>query len=137
VYIESVRDVQGDCVVDLYLRERWYDPRLRDWHSDDTEFAKLYPKLVNDQTKILWKPDSYFFKLAKPVTQETVHLTQFLWANTNGTMLSSRMFTVIIPCRLDVLLYPFDTVVCRMSISSYSYVTQGLYPTPILFAVFV
>ncbi|XP_063726087.1 gamma-aminobutyric acid receptor subunit pi-like [Symsagittifera roscoffensis] len=122
LYIESIRDIQSDCIIDLYMRETWEDPRLKDWHSNSTEFAKMYPKLVNDQTKILWKPDSYFFK----IREETVHLTQFLWAHTNGTMLSSRMFTVVIPCHLDVLLYPFDTVVCKMSISSYTYITEEI-----------
>ena len=72
------------------------------------------------------------------IRDETIHEAQFLWAYTNGTLLSSRMFTITIPCKLDVLLYPFDTVDCQISIGSFTYVYDGLFtpypstPTPTL-----
>ena len=65
VYIESVREIASQCTIDLYLRETWVDVRLKEWHDESVDFKMMYPKLVNEQTKILWKPDSYFFKVSQ------------------------------------------------------------------------
>ncbi|KAG1954368.1 glycine receptor subunit beta [Pimephales promelas] len=118
----SIQETTMDYRVNIFLRQRWNDPRLRlpqDYKSDS---------LTVDPTmfKCLWKPDLFFANEKSAnfhdVTQENILLFIFR----NGDVLISMRLSVTLSCPLDLTLFPMDTQRCKMQLESFGYTTDDL-----------
>ncbi|KAG9344084.1 hypothetical protein JZ751_012564 [Albula glossodonta] len=118
----SIQETTMDYRVNIFLRQRWNDPRLRlptDFKSDS---LTVDPKMFN----CLWKPDLFFANEKNAnfhdVTQENILLFIFR----NGDVLISMRLSVTLSCPLDLTLFPMDTQKCKMQLESFGYTTDDL-----------
>ncbi|KAF6717865.1 Glycine receptor subunit beta, partial [Oryzias melastigma] len=118
----SIQETTMDYRVNIFLRQRWNDPRLKlpdDFKSDS---LTVDPKMF----KCLWKPDLFFANEKSAnfhdVTQENILLFIFR----NGDVLISMRLSVTLSCPLDLTLFPMDTQRCKMQLESFGYTTDDL-----------
>ncbi|XP_056266119.1 glycine receptor subunit beta-like [Pseudoliparis swirei] len=118
----SIQETTMDYRLNIFLRQRWNDPRLQlptDYKSDS---LTVDPNMF----QCLWKPDLFFAneKTANfhDVTQDNILLFIFR----NGDILISMRLSVTLACPLDLQLFPMDTQRCKMQMESYGYTTSDL-----------
>ncbi|XP_059902797.1 glycine receptor subunit beta-like isoform X2 [Gadus macrocephalus] len=118
----SIQETTMDYRVNIFLRQRWNDPRLRlptDFKSDS---LTVDPKMF----QCLWKPDLFFANEKNAnfhdVTQDNILLFIFR----NGDVLISMRLSVTLSCPLDLMLFPMDTQKCKMQLESFGYTTSDL-----------
>uniref|UniRef100_A0A673B4P2 Glycine receptor subunit beta n=1 Tax=Sphaeramia orbicularis TaxID=375764 RepID=A0A673B4P2_9TELE len=105
----SIQETTMDYRVNIFLRQRWNDPRLRlpaDFKSDS---LTIDPKMF----QCLWKPDLFFDNI-------------LLFIFRNGDILISMRLSVTLSCPLDLTLFPMDTQLCKMQLESFGYTTSDL-----------
>ncbi|TNN62778.1 Glycine receptor subunit beta [Liparis tanakae] len=118
----SIQETTMDYRVNIFLRQRWNDPRLRlpaDFKSDS---LTIDPNMF----QCLWKPDLFFANEKNAnfhdVTQDNILLFIFR----NGDILISMRLSVTLSCPLDLQLFPMDTQRCKMQLESFGYTTSDL-----------
>ncbi|MED6257184.1 hypothetical protein ATANTOWER_014054 [Ataeniobius toweri] len=111
-----------DYRVNIFLRQRWNDPRLKLPQDFKSESLTVDPKMF----KCLWKPDLFFANEKSAnfhdVTQENILLFIFR----NGDVLISMRLSITLSCPLDLTLFPMDTQRCKMQLESFGYTTDDL-----------
>ncbi|XP_075231024.1 glycine receptor subunit alpha-2-like, partial [Lycorma delicatula] len=117
----SISPVTMDYEVDLYLRQKWQDERLK--HPDITEVLDLNdPNLV----KAIWKPEVYFPN-AKDAEFQFVTVPNVLIRITpNGEILYMLRLKLSFSCMMDLSKFPLDNQICTMEIASFSKTTEEL-----------
>ncbi|KPP64073.1 glycine receptor subunit beta-like, partial [Scleropages formosus] len=118
----SIQETTMDYRVNIFLRQRWNDPRLRLPSDFKSDALTVDPKMF----KCLWKPDLFFANEKSAnfhdVTQENILLFIFR----NGDVLISMRLSVTLSCPLDLTLFPMDTQRCKMQLESFGYTTDDL-----------
>ncbi|XP_035622519.1 glycine receptor subunit beta isoform X1 [Oncorhynchus keta] len=118
----SIQETTMDYRVNIFLRQRWNDPRLRLPRDFKSDSLTVDPKMF----KCLWKPDLFFANEKSAnfhdVTQENILLFIFR----NGDVLISMRLSVTLSCPLDLTLFPMDTQRCKMQLESFGYTTDDL-----------
>ncbi|XP_073676327.1 glycine receptor, beta b [Garra rufa] len=118
----SIQETTMDYRVNIFLRQRWNDPRLRLPQDFKSDSLTVDPKMF----KCLWKPDLFFANEKSAnfhdVTQENILLFIFR----NGDVLISMRLSVTLSCPLDLTLFPMDTQRCKMQLESFGYTTDDL-----------
>ncbi|KAK3532252.1 hypothetical protein QTP86_011841 [Hemibagrus guttatus] len=113
---------EEDYRINIFLRQRWNDPRLRLPTDFKSDALTVDPKMF----QCLWKPDLFFANEKNAnfhdVTQENILLFIFR----NGDVLISMRLSVTLSCPLDLTLFPMDTQLCKMQLESYGYTTKDL-----------
>ncbi|XP_039860166.1 glycine receptor subunit beta-like isoform X3 [Simochromis diagramma] len=111
-----------DYRVNIFLRQRWNDPRLQLPTDYKSEALTVDPKMF----QCLWKPDLFFANEKNAnfhdVTQDNILLFIFR----NGDVLISMRLSVTLSCPLDLTLFPMDTQLCKMQLESFGYTTSDL-----------
>uniref|UniRef100_A0A673LG33 Glycine receptor subunit beta n=1 Tax=Sinocyclocheilus rhinocerous TaxID=307959 RepID=A0A673LG33_9TELE len=101
----SIQETTMDYRVNIFLRQRWNDPRLRLPADFKSDALTVDPKMF----QCLWKPDLFFANEKSAnfhdVTQENILLFIFR----NGDVLISMRLSVTLSCPLDLTLFPMDT----------------------------
>jgi len=117
----SINTENMDYVTDVYLRQRWSDPRLS--HSNMTEALDLAdPNLV----KAIWKPE-VFFPNAKEANFQFVTVPNVLIRiHPNGEILYILRLRLKFSCMMELSRYPLDRQICDMQIASFSKTTREL-----------
>uniref|UniRef100_A0A3Q2NV68 Glycine receptor, beta a n=1 Tax=Fundulus heteroclitus TaxID=8078 RepID=A0A3Q2NV68_FUNHE len=118
----SIQETTMDYRVNIFLRQRWNDPRLRLPTDYKSEALTVDPKMF----QCLWKPDLFFANEKNAnfhdVTQDNILLFIFR----NGDVLISMRLSVTLSCPLDLTLFPMDTQRCKMQLESFGYTTSDL-----------
>ncbi|XP_058504977.1 glycine receptor, beta b [Solea solea] len=118
----SIQETTMDYRVNIFLRQRWNDPRLKLPHDFKSDSLTVDPGMF----KCLWKPDLFFANEKSAnfhdVTQENILLFIFR----NGDVLISMRLSVTLSCPLDLTLFPMDTQRCKMQLESFGYTTDDL-----------
>uniref|UniRef100_A0A3B3TQ50 Glycine receptor, beta a n=2 Tax=Poecilia TaxID=8080 RepID=A0A3B3TQ50_9TELE len=118
----SIQETTMDYRVNIFLRQRWNDPRLRLPTDFKSEALTVDPKMF----QCLWKPDLFFANEKNAnfhdVTQDNILLFIFR----NGDVLISMRLSVTLSCPLDLTLFPMDTQFCKMQLESFGYTTSDL-----------
>ncbi|GAA6234730.1 glycine receptor subunit beta-like [Lates japonicus] len=113
----SIQETTMDYRVNIFLRQRWNDPRLRLPTDFKSEALTVDPKMF----QCLWKPDLFFANEKNAnfhdVTQDNILLFIFR----NGDVLISMRLSVTLSCPLDLTLFPMDTQLCKMQLESCEY----------------
>jgi len=117
----SINTENMDYVTDVYLRQRWFDPRLS--HGNMTEALDLAdPNLV----KAIWKPE-VFFPNAKEANFQFVTVPNVLIRiHPNGEILYILRLRLKFSCMMELSRYPLDRQICDMQIASFSKTTREL-----------
>nr|CAD7445145.1 unnamed protein product [Timema bartmani] len=110
-----------DYEVDLYLRQKWQDERLK--HSEITEALDLNdPNLV----KAIWKPEVYFPNAKHAEFQYVTVPNVLVRINPDGEILYMLRLKLTFSCMMDLSKFPLDTQVCTMEVASFSKTTEEL-----------
>uniref|UniRef100_A0A3B3XA92 Glycine receptor, beta a n=1 Tax=Poecilia mexicana TaxID=48701 RepID=A0A3B3XA92_9TELE len=106
----SIQETTMDYRVNIFLRQRWNDPRLKLPQDFKSDSLTVDPKMF----KCLWKPDLFFANEKSAnfhdVTQENILLFIFR----NGDVLISMRLSITLSCPLDLTLFPMDTQRCKI-----------------------
>ncbi|XP_061832570.1 glycine receptor, beta b isoform X1 [Nerophis lumbriciformis] len=118
----SIQETTMDYRINIFLRQRWNDPRLKLPTDFKADSLTVDPKMFG----CLWKPDLFFANEKSAnfhdVTQENILLFIFR----NGDVLISMRLSVTLSCPLDLTLFPMDTQRCKMQLESFGYTTDDL-----------
>ncbi|XP_039291072.1 glycine receptor subunit beta-type 4 [Nilaparvata lugens] len=121
---QSIRKVfpfPKDYEVDLYLRQKWQDERLK--HADITEVLDLNdPNLV----KAIWKPEVYFPNAKHAEFQFVTVPNVLIRINPDGEILYMLRLKLTFSCMMDLSKFPLDSQICTMEVSSFSKTTEEL-----------
>uniref|UniRef100_A0A3P8URY0 Glycine receptor, beta b n=1 Tax=Cynoglossus semilaevis TaxID=244447 RepID=A0A3P8URY0_CYNSE len=118
----SIQETTMDYRVNIFLRQRWNDPRLKLPQDFKSDSLTVDPGMF----KCLWKPDLFFANEKSAnfhdVTQDNILLFIFR----NGDVLISMRLSITLSCPLDLTLFPMDTQRCKMQLESFGYTTDDL-----------
>ncbi|KAJ9596753.1 hypothetical protein L9F63_012211, partial [Diploptera punctata] len=110
-----------DYEVDLYLRQKWQDERLK--HSEITEALDLNdPNLV----KAIWKPEVYFPNAKHAEFQYVTVPNVLVRINPDGEILYMLRLKLTFSCMMDLSKFPLDSQVCTMEVASFSKTIEEL-----------
>ncbi|KFM66670.1 Glycine receptor subunit alpha-2, partial [Stegodyphus mimosarum] len=118
----SINPSTMDYEVDLYLRQTWYDHRLRQPHL-------VKPLDLNDPKLVqrIWKPE-VFFANAKHAEFQYVTVPNVLVRITpSGEILYMLRLKLRFSCMMDLYRYPMDSQVCTIELESFSKTTDELH----------
>ncbi|KAG5285934.1 hypothetical protein AALO_G00009160 [Alosa alosa] len=118
----SIQETTMDYRVNIFLRQRWNDPRLRLPADFKSDALTVDPKMF----QCLWKPDLFFANEKNAnfhdVTQDNILLFIFR----NGDVLISMRLSITLSCPLALQLFPMDTQHCKIQLESFGYTTKDL-----------
>ncbi|XP_059489819.1 glycine receptor subunit alpha-2-like isoform X2 [Neocloeon triangulifer] len=117
----SISPVTMDYEVDLYLRQKWQDERLK--HAEITESLDLNdPNLV----KAIWKPEVYFPNAKHAEFQFVTVPNVLVRINPDGEILYMLRLKLTFSCMMDLSKFPLDSQVCTMEVASFSKTIEEL-----------
>ncbi|XP_063227036.1 glycine receptor subunit alpha-2-like [Bacillus rossius redtenbacheri] len=117
----SISPVTMDYEVDLYLRQKWQDERLK--HAEITEALDLNdPNLV----KAIWKPEVYFPNAKHAEFQYVTVPNVLVRINPDGEILYMLRLKLTFSCMMDLSSFPLDSQVCTMEVASFSKTIEEL-----------
>ncbi|XP_035686555.1 glycine receptor subunit alphaZ1-like isoform X3 [Branchiostoma floridae] len=123
VFINSFGSIQAstmDYKVNIFLRQRWNDPRLQ--FKEYNESLSIDPSILNK----IWMPD-LFFANEKGATFHTVTTMNRLFrVSPTGDILYSLRLTLRLACPMQLQRFPMDHQVCIMQLESFGYTTRDL-----------
>jgi hypothetical protein len=116
--IESFDQMQESIVLNIWVRETWYDPRL-EWDSSVSNLTFL--SVDKDE---VWIPDIELLNAA--ALPEVYTLKGGLSLYSSGLVFYSNPAVFKTACSLKLELFPFDTQVCSMKFASWVYSNRYL-----------
>ncbi|XP_069675620.1 glycine receptor subunit alpha-3-like [Periplaneta americana] len=117
----SISPVTMDYEVDLYLRQKWQDERLK--HAEITEALDLNdPNLV----KAIWKPEVYFPNAKHAEFQYVTVPNVLVRINPDGEILYMLRLKLTFSCMMDLSKFPLDSQICTMEVASFSKTIEEL-----------
>ncbi|RZF33856.1 hypothetical protein LSTR_LSTR008979 [Laodelphax striatellus] len=117
----SISPATMDYEVDLYLRQKWQDERLK--HADITEVLDLNdPNLV----KAIWKPEVYFPNAKHAEFQFVTVPNVLIRINPDGEILYMLRLKLTFSCMMDLSKFPLDNQICTMEVASFSKTIEEL-----------
>ncbi|OXA56418.1 Glycine receptor subunit alpha-3 [Folsomia candida] len=110
-----------DYKVDLYLRQKWRDERLK--HPDLKKPLDLNdPNLV----KAIWKPEVYFPNGKEADFQFVTVPNVLVRIHPDGDILYMLRLKITFSCMMDLSKFPLDRQVCTMEVASFSKTVEEL-----------
>lgn len=110
-----------DYALEMFYRESWTDTRL---NYDKALFRnKTEISLHESYTNMLWHPDTFMPNAiaSKNPQKQSISHRSLLRLQEHGRILYSRRISVVAECPMDLVLFPFDTQICKLGIESYGY----------------
>ncbi|XP_069941224.1 glycine receptor subunit alpha-3 isoform X2 [Cherax quadricarinatus] len=116
----SISPIQMDYSVDLYLRQRWVEPRL--------EGSLQQPLDSNDPTlvRMLWKPEVYFPNSKDGDFQYVTVPNVLVRIHPDGAILYILRMKMKFSCMMDLSTFPLDHQTCFIQIASFAKTTREL-----------
>ncbi|KAM7427139.1 hypothetical protein ABFA07_021676 [Porites harrisoni] len=118
LYVETfgnIKEVNMEFPVFMYFRQMWYDERI-------SEYVNSSVSLQRDEIKSLWFPDTFCYNAKKSdlMLQDTeVH--SVIRIDPDGLVFYSRSSQIVASCEMDLLDFPMDTQLCKLTFGSYGH----------------
>ncbi|XP_068246212.1 glycine receptor subunit alpha-2-like isoform X2 [Palaemon carinicauda] len=115
----SLNAANMDYSIDVFLRQSWYDERLKfssGYRANKTRITVNDPSI---QSKI-WKPDTFFNNVKDAEIHRVTMNNILLRLNASGHVLYSMRITLKLSCSLKLEHFPFDQQVCGIILASYA-----------------
>ncbi|KAK7794554.1 hypothetical protein R5R35_009673 [Gryllus longicercus] len=125
VDINSINVEDMDFRIDMFVRQRWAEPRLRmpnDIFEEGDDSVTLPSEFVDN----LWQPDPYILNAKVSEIAKLQHKFLSVTLFKNKTVRYAARMHAIIACQMEFQLYPMDIQVCPMYIESFSFNNQKL-----------
>lgn len=109
---------QESYSMQLYLRQVWFDPRLR---FNKTDLGKREFSMNWMFAARLWKPDTFFINGKNSYAHKITAPNTFIRLQHDGQITWSLRLTVRASCKMHLRKFPLDTQLCPLSLASYGY----------------
>ncbi|XP_035694435.1 glycine receptor subunit alpha-3-like [Branchiostoma floridae] len=118
--IGSIEERTMDYSVNIFLRQKWNDPRLA--------FTKYNHTIAVDVSllKQLWQPDLFFVNEKSAKFHSVTVDNKFLRISPNGDILYSSRLTLQLACEMNLEKFPLDYQRCDIQMESYGFTTENL-----------
>uniref|UniRef100_A0A672Q686 Glycine receptor subunit alpha-2-like n=1 Tax=Sinocyclocheilus grahami TaxID=75366 RepID=A0A672Q686_SINGR len=113
--------VSQDYRVNIFLRQKWNDPRLAYSEYPDSSLD-LDPSMLDS----IWKPDLFFANEKGANFHDVTTENKLLRIFKDGTVLYSIRLTLILSCPMDLKNFPMDAQTCTMQLESFGYTMNDL-----------
>ncbi|XP_015930128.1 glycine receptor subunit alphaZ1-like [Parasteatoda tepidariorum] len=125
MYIRSFGSINPstmDYEVDLYLRQKWYDERLK-----KPEMSR--PLDLNDPKLVqrIWKPEVFFANAKHAEFQYVTVPNVLVRIDPSGYLLYMLRLKLTFSCMMDLYRFPLDSQVCTIELASFSKTTSELH----------
>ncbi|XP_054888176.1 glycine receptor subunit alpha-2 isoform X1 [Poeciliopsis prolifica] len=117
----SIAETTMDYRVNIFLRQKWNDPRLAYSKYPDSSLD-LDPSMLDS----IWKPDLFFANEKGANFHDVTTDNKLLRIFKNGTVLYSIRLTLILSCPMDLKNFPMDVQTCTMQLESFGYTMNDL-----------
>ncbi|XP_076858107.1 glycine receptor subunit alpha-2 isoform X2 [Brachyhypopomus gauderio] len=117
----SVTETTMDYRVNIFLRQKWNDPRLAYSEYPDSSLD-LDPSMLDS----IWKPDLFFANEKGANFHDVTTDNKLLRIFKDGTVLYSIRLTLILSCPMDLKNFPMDVQTCIMQLESFGYTMNDL-----------
>ncbi|XP_072542797.1 glycine receptor subunit alpha-2 isoform X2 [Salminus brasiliensis] len=117
----SVTETTMDYRVNIFLRQKWNDPRLAYSEYPDPSLD-LDPSMLDS----IWKPDLFFANEKGANFHDVTTDNKLLRISKDGTVLYSIRLTLILSCPMDLKNFPMDVQTCTMQLESFGYTMNDL-----------
>uniref|UniRef100_A0A8C1S4R1 Glycine receptor, alpha 2 n=1 Tax=Cyprinus carpio TaxID=7962 RepID=A0A8C1S4R1_CYPCA len=109
----SVAETTMDYRVNIFLRQKWNDPRLAYNEYPDSSLD-LDPSMLDS----IWKPDLFFANEKGANFHDVTTENKLLRIFKDGTVLYSIRLMLILSCPMDLKNFPMDVQTCTMQLES-------------------
>ncbi|XP_004696507.2 glycine receptor subunit alpha-3 [Echinops telfairi] len=117
----SIAETTMDYRVNIFLRQKWNDPRLAySEYPDDS--LDLDPSMLDS----IWKPDLFFANEKGANFHEVTTDNKLLRIFKNGNVLYSIRLTLTLSCPMVLKNFPMDVQTCIMQLESFGYTMNDL-----------
>ncbi|XP_044730107.1 glycine receptor subunit alpha-4 isoform X2 [Chrysoperla carnea] len=120
VDINSINVEDMDFRIDMFVRQKWTEPRLRITDSifeEGDDYVTLPPEFFDN----LWQPDPYFFNSKVVQIAALTHKYSSVTLYRNKTVSYTARMHAIVACQMEFKNYPMDIQICPLYIESFSY----------------
>ncbi|XP_046877307.1 glycine receptor, alpha 4a [Hypomesus transpacificus] len=118
----SITETTMDYRLNVFLRQKWNDPRLAySEYPDDS--LDLDPSMLDS----IWKPDLFFANEKGANFHEVTTDNKLLRIFRDGSVLYSIRLTLILSCPMDLKNFPMDIQTCTMQLESFGYTMNDLF----------
>ncbi|CAL8345049.1 unnamed protein product [Boreogadus saida] len=117
----SIAETTMDYRVNIFLRQKWNDPRLAYSKYPDSSLD-LDPSMLDS----IWKPDLFFANEKGANFHDVTTDNKLLRIFKDGTVLYSIRLTLILSCPMDLKNFPMDVQTCIMQLESFGYTMNDL-----------
>ncbi|KAL7881202.1 hypothetical protein AOLI_G00080500 [Acnodon oligacanthus] len=117
----SIAETTMDYRVNIFLRQKWNDPRLAYSEYPDPSLD-LDPSMLDS----IWKPDLFFANEKGANFHDVTTDNKLLRISKDGTVLYSIRLTLILSCPMDLKNFPMDVQTCTMQLESFGYTMNDL-----------
>ncbi|XP_050700490.1 gamma-aminobutyric acid receptor subunit alpha-6-like isoform X3 [Eriocheir sinensis] len=114
---------QESYSMQLYLRQVWFDPRLR---FNKTDLSKAEFSMNWMFAAKLWKPDTFFINGKNSYAHKITAPNTFIRLQHDGQITWSLRLTVRASCKMHLRKFPLDTQLCPLSLASYGYNAEDM-----------
>uniref|UniRef100_A0A1I8HA54 Neur_chan_LBD domain-containing protein n=1 Tax=Macrostomum lignano TaxID=282301 RepID=A0A1I8HA54_9PLAT len=112
-----------DYSVNIYLRQQWYDPRLR-FNKSEVSDNKDCVKLEDKIWEKLWVPDVFFRNEKKADFHHVTIPNRFINLYPDGKLWYVMKISATLSCMMQLQKYPLDTQICPMMLESFGHTMQ-------------
>lgn len=117
----SITETTMDYMLNVFLRQKWNDPRLAySEYPDDS--LDLDPSMLDS----IWKPDLFFANEKGADFHEVTTDNKLLRIFKDGSVLYSIRLTLTLSCPMDLKNFPMDIQTCTMQLESFGYTMNDL-----------
>lgn len=120
--IDSINEQSMDYSLNIYLRQRWMDPRLQFINHSRSAWLELDTKIMQK----VWVPDTFFRNEKKGAFHDVTVPNRLMHLYRNGTIYYSMRLSVTLSCHMGLQKYPLDSQKCPILIASYGYTMENI-----------
>ncbi|TKR64243.1 hypothetical protein L596_024813 [Steinernema carpocapsae] len=119
--VSGISEITADFELDIMYSEIWQDPRLSFKHLN---VCATNITLKSDFRDKIWTPDTCIINSKDSKIHSSPSENTFVILYEHGLLWSNFRLNVKAPCKMDLKMFPFDSIQCMLVFESYSFNTD-------------